>query len=41
MELPKNDNNISKNDKYLSVKKAVESKEVDTEITFLKSIMRV
>ena len=41
MELPKNDNNISKNDKYLSIKKTLESKEADTDIAFLRSIMPV
>ena len=41
MELPKNDRNISKNDKYLSIKKALESKEGDTEIAFIISIMPV
>ena len=36
----KNDN-ISKNDKYLLIKKALESKEVDREIAFLISITQV
>ena len=39
MELPNNEDNISKSDKYLSVKKTLESKEVDTEIAFLIGIM--
>ena len=39
MELPKNDRNISKNDKYLLIKKACKSTEVDTEIAFLLRIM--
>ena len=30
MELLKNDNGISRNYKYLSIKKALESKEMDT-----------
>ena len=41
MELPKNDYNINKNDKYLLIKKALESKEVDTEMVFLISIIQV
>lgn len=39
--LPKNDKNILKNDKYLSIKKALESKEVETEIQFLISVKPV
>ena len=37
VELPK-DANVSKSDKYMAIKKALESKEVDTEIAFLISI---
>ena len=33
--MPKNDKNISKNDKHLSIKRALESKEVDVEIEFI------
>ena len=40
MELPK-DTSVSKSDKYISIKKALESKEVDTEIAFLLSIKPV
>ena len=35
--MPKNHKNISKNDKYLSIKRALESKEVDVEIEFIIS----
>lgn len=37
-DLPKSDKSIGKNDKYLAIKKALESKEVDVEIQFLISI---
>ena len=40
VELPKKDN-IRKSDKYLSIKKALESKEVATETAFLISIKPV
>ena len=40
VELPK-DANISKSDKYMAIKKILESKEVDTEIAFLTSIKPV
>ena len=40
MELPK-DTSVSKSNKYISIKKALESKEVDTEIVFLLSIKPV
>ena len=40
-EFPKHDNNFSKNCRYLSIKKALESKDVDTGIAFLVSIMPV
>ena len=33
--MPKNDKNISKNDKYLSIKRALESKDVDVETEFI------
>ena len=36
-DMPKNDKIISKNDKYLSIKRALESKEVDIEIEFIIS----
>ena len=36
-DIPKNDKSISKNDKYLSIKRALESKEVDVEIEFIIS----
>ena len=36
-DMPKNEKNISKNDKYLSSKRAVESKEIDVEIEFIIS----
>ena len=36
-DMPKNDKNISKNDKYLSIKRALETKEVDVEIEFIIS----
>ena len=36
-DIPKNDKNISKDDKYLSIKSALESKEVDVEIEFIIS----
>ena len=36
-EIPKNDKNISKNAKYLSMKRALESKEVDVEIELIIS----
>ena len=35
VELPKNNNNVSKNDKYLSIKKALGLTEGDTELAFL------
>ena len=35
--MPKSNRNISKNDKYLSMKRALESKEVDVEIEFIIS----
>ena len=35
--MPKNDKNINKNDKYLSIKRVVESEEVDVEIEFMIS----
>ena len=31
-DMPKNDKNIRKNDKHLSIKRAIQSKEVDVEI---------
>ena len=37
-EMPKNDKTIIKNDKYIVIKKALESKEVEVEIEFLLSI---
>ena len=37
-DMPKSEKNFSKNDKYLSVKRALESKEVDVEIEFIISI---
>ena len=40
VELPK-DANVSKSDKYMAIKKVLESKEVDTEIAFLISIKPV
>ena len=40
MDLPKN-YKINKNSKYLSIKKALESEEVDGEMAFLISIMQV
>ena len=36
-DMPKNDKNISKNDKYLSIKRALESKEIDVEIELIIS----
>ena len=36
-DMPKNDKNISRNDKYLSIKRALKSKEVDIEIKFIIS----
>ena len=41
VELPKNDNNISQNDRYFSIKQALESKEKGTEIKFMISIILV
>ena len=35
--MPKNEKNISKYDKYLSVKRALESEEIDVEIEFIIS----
>ena len=40
VELPK-DANVSKSDKYMAIKKTLELKEVDTEITFVNSIKAV
>ena len=40
-EFPKNGNNNGKNDNYLSIKKALESKELNTEIAFLISTMPI
>ena len=37
-EMPKNDKAIIKNDKYIVIKKALESKEVEVEIEFLLSM---
>ena len=37
IDIPKNNKNISKNDKYLSIKRALESKEEDVEIEFIIS----
>ena len=34
-DMPKNDKNISKNDKYLSIKRVLEYEEVDVEIEFI------
>ena len=34
-DMPKTDKNVSKNDKYLSVKRALESKEVDVKVEFI------
>ena len=36
--LPKSDKNINKSDKFLSIKKSLESKEVDVEIQFLINV---
>ena len=40
VELSK-DANVSKSDKYMAIKKALETKEVDTKIAFLISIKQV
>lgn len=37
-DLPKSDKTIGKNDRYLSIKSAVESREVQLEMEFIKSI---
>ena len=34
-EMPKNDKNITKNDKYMAIKKSLELKEVEIEVKFL------
>ena len=36
--MPKNDKNITKNDKYMAIKNSQESKEVEIEVEFLISI---
>ena len=41
MDLPENENKTGRYGKYLSIKKAFESKEVYTDIAFLTSIMTV
>ena len=38
VEIGRNDKNIEKNDRYLTIKKALESKEVAAEIEFLLTI---
>ena len=41
VEIGRNDKNIEKNDRYLAIKKALESKEVAVEIEFLLTIKPV
>ena len=38
VEMPKNDKNITRNDKYMTIKKSLESKDVAIQVEFLISI---